>query len=162
MCSNDTEKHFLCFEDFCYQVKVECNDLALFTKQGSAIACCECRVQKPSVISRYNDIEVCSICIKTDDSAMKAFLEVQKRVATAFAKAEFEGRIARVREEGEIKRLEEFRHFRSEAEKRKITVTIHRRQIIDKILSNHCPHCDMVIHDWVNCDAVFHGPSESV
>ena len=163
LCSNVTERHFMCFQDFCNQVKAASADLALFTKHGSAIVCCFCIAQRPPVTAKYADTLVCQVCSTTDADAMGAFLELRERATKALADAVSEGQIAQVREEEQERRLEETARLLSdEREKRRSRVEFHRLRIINRILSNHCPHCNLVILDWKNCDAVMHGPSEMV
>ena len=159
-CTNDSERHFMCFDCFTYQVKATCNDMALFLRNGCAIVCCYCQAQKPLFIAKFDDHLICKACSNTDVDATVAFLNAKERAAKELADAISEGAIALIREEEQEKRLQEAAKLLSdEKEKKKRTIEFHRQRIINKILTAKCPHCRLAFLDWKNCDAVMHGPN---
>ena len=161
VCTNDFERHFICFDCFSCQVKATCNDLALFRSNGCCIVCCFCQAQKPPFIARFDDYLVCKVCSNTDIDSMMAFLEVGKRATKELADAAAEGKIAQIREKEQEKRLQEVAKMLSdERERKKQLIEFHRQRIINRILTARCPHCEGAFLDWKNCDAVMHGPTE--
>ena len=161
VCTNDSERHFMCFDCFCDQVKATCNDLAFFRRNGCAIVCCQ--AQRSPFEARLDDRLVCKVCSSLVVEVMLTFLGVGKRAAKELERAVSEASIAQICEEEQEKRLEDIAKLISdEREKRKRTTDFHRQRIINRILTARCPHCEGAFLDRKNCDAVMHGPSELV
>lgn len=154
VCSNCTSPHFYCGveKNNCLgnMLLSQSNDITHFARNSCEVVCACCVALTPKVLSTF---DVSIIARQSDREALDTYI----RTITDVERQQGELATEKLRSEHvvEIAKLNEA-YANGRTSRLKSLTERHRKHIIENIMTLLCPHCNMVIFDFINCFAVKH------
>lgn len=153
-CSNPAHPHFFCGAEkndcFGDMVTSQSRDFSNFVRNSSRIVCGCCTALVPRVISTF-DASV--IGRHASEGALAAFISANTSAGRHEGQAAMEDQ--RLRHAAEMQKVIEA-SIVNKADRMRASTARHRLHIIEKIITLHCPHCNLAILDFNGCFAVEH------
>jgi serine/threonine protein kinase len=152
-CNNRAHPHFFCGAErndcFSDLVSFQSSHLGSFARNSYGIVCGCCTALVPKVVTSF---DASAIGRHSSDSALEAFINANTNAGRCEGQRALEDQ--RLKYMGEIQRLKEA--AMADAARLAASSERHRLRIMDKIVTLHCPHCNVAILDFNGCFAVHH------
>jgi hypothetical protein len=147
-CGNN---HLACIECFSYGVTTQLNDKSEFAKNGGEIICLDCKAASKNnrpIIKR-------SILYQATPKLVGSLLEGKDEIVRRQEEAIREGTLKQMKIDHDISIAQLKMAAETDKQRRfDMEVEMHRKHIVNTLMSVECPHCKLVFNDWSDCFAV--------